>query len=620
MARPGILSRVPVLRLHARQPAWVRASLAAFSVVLGAVIVVRPTTALDLLAVLLGGGMILSGALEFTGRADASDDADDTRPATRADPAAPAGRPRWRSLVALGWLGGGVFVLLWPGLTVRAVAVLVGLLLIVSGALGVAGAFRRGHGWDARIADAAFGASGLIFGVTALFWPDITLLVVAIVFGASLIMRGVADLWTLSRRRRRRRRQRTRGDEKPRARWGRTVLAVVSLALAVAVAVVTTPLRDGSTVTDPFYAAPRDIPDAPGHLVRAEEFTRAIPSNSRGWRILYTTTGVDGKVRVASALVIRPKDARPAQRFPVVDWNHGTTGFAEHCAPSVQDRPFWSGGMYFPSKVTHEGWAMVAPDYIGLGTQGPHPYLFGEPSAHASLDAVRAAWELKEAQLSRSTVVWGHSQGGAAALWTGALSEEYAPRVPVRGVAALAPASDPPGLVERVTDITGGSIFASFAFQAFSEIYPDVTYADYIRPGAQTVVRAMANRCLTDPGTVVSVVAALGMGSDPDIFSKDPRTGPLGAELRHNAPPTDIGLPLFIGQGADDSVVPARTQDGYVERLCRAGQSVDYRVYSGFEHAQVVESYSPLVEDLLAWTRARFEELPPDPGCRRTVE
>ncbi|RLK46639.1 lipase family protein [Microbacterium telephonicum] len=612
--RPGILARVPVVRLHARQPAWLQASLAAVSVVLGAVIVIRPTTALDLLAVLLGAGMILSGALELTGRADdAGAAADTTAPSATAADSAPS-RRWWAIPVALAWVGGGVFVLLWPGLTVRAVAGLVGVLLLVSGTLGVVSAFRRGRGWDARIADAAFGASGLIFGVIGLFWPDITLLVVAVVFGASLLMRGIADLWTLSRRRRRRRHP----DAEAKPRWGRTVLAVGSLALAIAVAALTAPLRDGSSVTDPFYAAPRDMPATAGHLVRAEEFTRAMPSNSRAWRILYTTTGVDGRVRVASGLVIVPKDAEPGQRFPTVAWDHGTTGFAEHCAPSVQDRPLWSGGMYFPSKVINQGWAMVAPDYIGLGTQGPHPYLFGEPSAHATLDAVRAAWELTEAQLSRNTVVWGHSQGGGAALWTGALRDEYAPRVAVRGVAALAPASDPPSLVEGVTEITGGSIFASFAFQAFSEIEPDVSYGDYIRPGAQTVVRAMAQRCLTDPGTIVSVLAAVGMSTDPDIFAKDPTTGPLGAALRHNAPPSDIGMPLFIGQGADDSVVPARTQDGYVERLCRAGQTVDYRVYDGFEHAQVMESYSPLVDDLLAWTKARFEGRPADPGCRRT--
>jgi len=43
---------------------------------------------------------------------------------------------------------------------------------------------------------------------------------------------------------------------------------------------------------------------------------------------------------------------------------------------------------------------------------------------------------------SDDTVVWGHSQGGHAALWTGILAPTYAPEIAILGVAAVAPASD----------------------------------------------------------------------------------------------------------------------------------------------------------------------------------
>ena len=610
----GILRRLPLGRLHARMPLWLRLALAAATLALGVVIVIRPTTSLDVLALLLGGGMVLTGILELTGRANDE-------------------RPTWPALGRLGWLTGivwiaaGAFVLLWPGLTVRLVAVLVGILLLVNGAIGVLSAFRRNRGWDTRIADAAFGIAGLLFGVLALTWPDITLLVVAVVFGASLIMRGVADLWTALRRRRADRvdagavRPAQRTAARPRARWGRTVLAMGSVALAVAAALVSAPLHEVSTVVDDFYAAPRDAPDEPGHLVRAEEFTRDVPTNARGWRILYTTTGVDGEVRVASGLVVVPvrdEDDDSDAPWPVIDWNHGTTGFAEHCAPSLQEKPFASGAMYILRKVVAEGWALVATDYIGLGTEGPHPYLTGRPSATASLDAVRAAWELQEANLSRVTVIWGHSQGGGAALWAGSIANTYAPQIWVRGVAALAPASDPAALVANVTRVTGGSIFASFAFASYSALDPRITYRDYIRPGAQTVVRAMSERCLSDPGTVVSVLAALGMSTDPDLFAERPTSGRLGVVLRANAAPEWIGPPVFLGQGGSDSVIAVSTQDTYVDRLCAEGQTVDYRVYDGFEHAAVVEGYSPLVDDLIGWTRARFAGEVATRECTRT--
>ena len=586
--------RLALGRLHARLPEWVRLTVAIAALILGVVIVIRPTTALGVLAWLLGGGMVLTGVLELTGR--------DRE----------AARPRWHTVVGVAWLVGGAVVLVTPSLTVRAVAWVVGILLIIAGVLGLVGACARGRTVDARVADAAFGASGVIFGVTALSWPDITLLVTAVVFGAWLIMTGALDLWTRLRRRRDARADRT----PPGRRWGRAVMALVAVAAAVATALVTVPLREGSTVVDEFYAAPRDLPSEPGRLVRAEPFDGGIPSTADAWRILYTTTGVDGDVRVASGIVAVPKEGEG--RWPVIDWNHGTTGYAQHCAPSLQDRGMWSGAMYILPTLIAEGWAVVATDYIGLGTEGPHPYLIGPPSAYASLDAVRAARELTEADLGARTVVWGHSQGGGAALWTGGLAREYAPDVWVQGVAALAPASDPAGLVRDISGVTGGAIFASYALESFTRIYDDVGYDGYVRPGVQPVLREMAQRCLSDPSIVVSVAAALGLSGDPEVFSRSPALGPLGRHLVDNSAPLRQTAPLLVAQGGADSIIDVDVQTGFVERACAAGQDVDYRIYEGYEHTAVVERPSPLLVELVDWTRDRFAGLPVAEGCATT--
>uniref|UniRef100_UPI00242FC059 HdeD family acid-resistance protein n=1 Tax=Microbacterium lacticum TaxID=33885 RepID=UPI00242FC059 len=204
MARTGIWGKLALVRLLERMPAWVRIALSIASIVLGAVIVIRPTTALDVLALLLGGGMVLTGILSATGRVD-------------------EGEGRWRGVLSIGWIVLGVFVLAWPGLTVRAVAIITGVLLLVNGAAGVGTALLKDRGWDDRIADAAFGVTGLIFGVLALVWPDITLLVVAVVFGGSLIIRGIVDLWGAWARTRRRRREEKGAPEAslPKRRWGR---------------------------------------------------------------------------------------------------------------------------------------------------------------------------------------------------------------------------------------------------------------------------------------------------------------------------------------------------------------------------------------------------------------
>ena len=55
------------------------------------------------------------------------------------------------------------------------------------------------------------------------------------------------------------------------------------------------------------------------------------------------------------------------------------------------------------------------------------------------LDAVRAARNLEQAHASTEFAVWGHSQGGQAALFTGQLAGTYAPELHLVGVAAGGP-------------------------------------------------------------------------------------------------------------------------------------------------------------------------------------
>ncbi|MFT4137155.1 DUF308 domain-containing protein [Microbacterium sp.] len=577
-----------------RMPRWLRAVVAAAAIALGVVLLIRPTTTLGVLAFLIGAGMIAVGILEIAAREAETD------------------RPRWRLLTAPAWIAGGLFVLAWPGLTVRLLALVVGVLLIVNGALTLVAALRRARARDTRVADAGFGAAGVVFGVLALSWPDITLLIVAIVFGARLVMSGLADLWQAVRP------GAAPGRPGTAPRRARTVGAVVTVVLAVVAAAVSVALHAGSPEVDDFYTAPRVLPDEPGQLIRTEAFTRDVPDDARAWRILYTTTDLEGEVRVASGLVVVP--ASGDGDWPVIDWSHGTTGVARQCAPSLLAHPFASGALNVLPQIVDEGWALVMTDDIGLGTEGPHPYLIGVPTAHAVLDARRAAGQLAEARLGAQTVVWGHSQGGGGALWTGALADDYAPDVPLAGVAALSPASDLPGLVKGLGDITGGSVFASFVIDAYAALYDDVTYRQYVRPGAEVTVRELATRCLAEPGTAVSLLELLGLSEDPVVMAADPTTGPLGERLKENVPPATITAPLLVGQGAADGLVRPAVQDAFVASLCDAGVSVDYRLYSGRGHTEVVDADSPLVPELFEWTRARLAGDAAEIGCTRTEE
>jgi alpha-beta hydrolase superfamily lysophospholipase len=255
----------------------------------------------------------------------------------------------------------------------------------------------------------------------------------------------------------------------------------------------------------------------------------------------------------------------------------------------------------------------VATDYIGLGTAGPHPYLVGQGEARSVLDAVRAARHLTGVHLSDETVVWGHSQGGHAALWTGQVQPAYAPDVPLTGVAALAPASDLTGLVANLDTVPGGSIFASYIVTAYSQIYPDVSFHRLIRPEARAQVRGHASRCLAEPEVFVSIVSSLL--ADRPIFATDPATGAGGARLRENTPTGSIQAPLLIAQGESDALIPPAVQQGFVQQACRRGGTIDYRTYPGRDHVGVVAPDSALLPDLVTWTQDRFAGKPAPDTC-----
>jgi pimeloyl-ACP methyl ester carboxylesterase/uncharacterized membrane protein HdeD (DUF308 family) len=564
--------------------------------VLGIALIFRPFRSLGTLVFLVGVAAVLSAFAAWSAA---------RQTATRLDDA-----------LAVMWLAAGVAILVWPDLTVRGVAVIAGVSMLLN---GVAWVFGVGRGpLDIRLASAVRGVAHIGFGLLALAWPDVTLLVVAIVFGARTVLFGVSMVM-LGTRGLRVEQLEPEPDAAP-LRRKPTVLArfvnvgtsVIALLVAIGLGGISAQLNEGEPEVDDFYNAPDDVPAEPGRLLRAEPFDRTMPDNAEAWRILYTTTRDEGAPALASAIVVAPLERSGA--LPVIAWAHGTTGVDRTCAPSVLGDPLGSGAFFALDDVLAEGWALVATDYIGLGTEGPHPYLIGQGEGRSVLDAVRAARELDEVELGDDTVVWGHSQGGNAALWTGQIAPDYADDVALSGVAALAPASDPEGLVGNLYEIPGGSIFASYVLTAYAATYDDVDLDDYVEDTARVTVEELAGRCLGEPAVLASVLTSIS--TKMTVFSGDLREGALAERLAQNRPTGPIDAPLLIAQGEADPLVVPEVQASFVGDLCSSGQAVDYRTYPDRDHVGVVNADSPLIPDLVDWTRDRFAGVESTDSCR----
>src|SRR5690606_19164982 len=99
------------------------------------------------------------------------------------------------------------------------------------------------------------------------------------------------------------------------------------------------------------------------------------------------------------------------------------------------------------------------------------------------------------------------------------------------------------------------------------------------------------------------------------IWSQDPAKGPLGKRLTENVPTDPIEAPLLLAQGEADTLVLPEAQKQYVADRCAAGQAVDYRTYAGKDHMGVVSKRSPLLDDLMQWTKDRFVGQPGSDSC-----
>ena len=394
--------------------------------------------------------------------------------------------------------------------------------------------------------------------------------------------------------------------------WHRRLVALAGLGALLVLALLVAWWSVRPAKPDAFYARPAQVPPEPGVLLRQAPFERGVPVGAQAWRVLYTTTDAHGAAALASAIVMQSRAAPPGAR-PVIAWTHGTTGVVPGCAPTLLDEPF----AHLPALagLLERGWLLVATDYAGLATAGgPHPYLVGEGQARSALDALRAIRHLHEVEPAAQTVVWGHSQGGHAALWTGILAPSYAPELAIAGVAAAAPASDLRPLIDAVQHTPVGRIMSSYVLRAYADTYPDVRWADYAgSPLARWAARDMSGRCLVGGQAMLSAAQALALGGS--FFSAPPTGGALGARLAQNTPERLLPQPLLVAQGEQDDLVLPEVQARWASRRCAAGQPLTLRAYAGRDHLSLVAPDSPFVADLLRWTEDRFAGRPAASTC-----
>ena len=322
-------------------------------------------------------------------------------------------------------------------------------------------------------------------------------------------------------------------------------------------------------------------------------------------RILYSSTdGVGGKNPVAvSGAVFLPQGTPPAGGWPLMAWAHGTTGIADTCAPSWNKRSERDAA--YLNAWLQQGFAIVATDYQGLGTPGPHPYLAVRPEAYSVLDSVRAALKAFPAIANRIVVV-GQSQGGGAAFATAGIAPAYAPELVIRGsVGTGVPYLTPALLRPPANPTPQDKADPTVAYNLYMAIMmqqgdPSLTADQLVTPRALPLLQEARSTCV---GPLFRSVMRAGLNRGNAL---QPGFPTAFAAVLPNLEFTTLHLtqPLFVGTGQQDHDVPPAWQLNLVHDACAAGSVVEAHLYAGRDHSGTVNASLkdsvPFVRKILA--------------------
>jgi pimeloyl-ACP methyl ester carboxylesterase len=355
-----------------------------------------------------------------------------------------------------------------------------------------------------------------------------------------------------------------------------------------------------------FYSVPDPLPaGSPGEVVKTEPVA-STKLHGKLTRVMYHSRSIRDRDIPVTGLIAVPSAPPPAGGYPVISWAHGTTGLADVCAPSLSPDDYAD----LANNLLDAGYVVVGTDYEGLGTPGRHPYIVGESEARGALDMVRAARNLPDAHASDRYLVWGHSQGGHAAMFALHIANAWAPELHLVGVVAGAP----PSQLALIYVALQSSPYKHYLLMAAAGL--NAAYGDDAAPLdavlTQTGIDALP---AVDGGCSGDIARATVDLPTSSVTKGDPNTVPAWAKLLNDNDPgkftTPAPQPLLIIQGGNDEQIPVVSTSLLFDQLCKIGQVEQRWIYPGQSHAGVI---APSFGDMVAWIGDRFAGGPaPDP-------
>jgi hypothetical protein len=390
------------------------------------------------------------------------------------------------------------------------------------------------------------------------------------------------------------------------------LLATLGIALAVTAAILfvnpafaqapaTAPVKPSQILhTLPltkFYDTPHPLPvGKPGELIRSESFDEyELPPEVSAVRIVYHSRSPSGEDVATSGVVLIPSDEKPpAGGWPVIAWAHGATGVARQCAPSLMRNV---GHGPFLSMYVNLGYAVVATDYTGLGTNFRNAFLDAPSNATDVIGSVSAA-RAAVPQLGAKWIVMGEGEGSLAAIAVAEKQNEIRD-AGYLGSIAISGLADEKEVFVHSTQGPASSLFLAYGTKT---VYPQFQLTDMLTEKALALYQQTGQNC-GETAIVAQAAEALKPGWENNEFVKQ-------YFARNTLGQTQArGAILVISADADRTVPVAAP---VIARMCKQGDRVQWERYPNLEPGRVIGDSA---RDQITWIEARFAGRPAPANC-----
>jgi hypothetical protein len=341
-----------------------------------------------------------------------------------------------------------------------------------------------------------------------------------------------------------------------------------------------------------FYATPDPLPPGkPGQLIRSASFYEyQLFYKITVVRILYHSRSPTGQDVAVSGVVLVPDKTPPPGGWPLIAWAHEFTGSARQCAPSLvsnlNDGPLLS--MYVGL-----GFAVVASDYAGLGTNFPHAALDMRSNALDVLYAIPAA-HAALSQLARPWLVAGYAQGGLVAVGV-AEAAAHTGDLNFLGAIAISGVADPAQIFSRTSQ---NSSYPTLLFLAkgLNVVFPEFRPTDILTAHALPLYEYLNRACQVSSGPALTANQTVQPGWQKNRYVKE-------FFARNSPGQQPASAPLLVISGDVDPDVPSSLTAAAVSQLCSQKDRVVFVSYPTFTASALIDNS---VSEQVSWIRARF--------------